>query len=120
MRYPACSRWTTGSLAIVAGALPAAPQNVRLRASASPKSSTVTWNAVQGATGYVVLMEWYTNSEVGPLPFVWAREVAASATSYTYNRQFTRTAVVAITGGTIPNGAKSFTPLDKVIDVFPS
>lgn len=75
---------------------------------------------MSGASGYVVLVEWLVNSEVGPLPFVWAREVAGgSSTSFTYNRKFTRAAVVAINGGTVVGGAKQFTPLDDVADVRP-
>jgi hypothetical protein len=66
-------------------------------------------------------MEWLVDSEVGPLPFVYAREVlGAQASSYTYARRFTRATVIANTGGDLSTGAKRFTALDQVIDIYPS
>lgn len=110
------SRWTTGSFSVTSGTLPATPQDVSVQSA--PRDSTVTWSPVEGATGYVVLVQWFTDSEVGPLPFVWAREV--EGTSFSYDREFTRAAVVAIGDGDIPSGAKAFTALGGVRDVSPS
>lgn len=84
----------------------------------------MTWTPVSGATGYVVLMEWMVyNSEVGaPLPVYVAREVfGGGSSSFTFSRKLTRVAVVAISGagGTIGGGAKQFTALNRVGDVYP-
>lgn len=74
----------------------------------------MTWSPVQGATGYVVMVEWFTSSEVGPVAFVWARELGADATSFNFNREFTRAAVLAE-----GDGPKAFTALSAVEDAFP-
>ena len=108
------SDWTSGSFDITGGSLPGNPQNVRL--SSSEDSSTVTWDSVQGASGYVAIVRWLSDSELGPdtIPFVWAREVGADATSFTYDRDFTSASVVAI------GDSVAFTPLDVAYDVTPS
>lgn len=73
----------------------------------------MTWSPVQNASGYVVLVEWLVDSEVGERPFVWARELGAGATSFTYNREFTKASVVAI------GEDLAFSALDEVYDVSP-
>jgi hypothetical protein len=93
------------------GNLPGVVENVQIMSA--QRDSTVTWSPVQGSSGYVVLVEWYVDSEVGPIPFVWARQVGAEATSFQYNREFTRVSVVAIGQGT------AFTALNVVADVSP-
>lgn len=102
------------------GGLPAAPQGIRIQAGTS--SSTVSWSPVSGATSYVVVLEYtYPNSEVGPIPQVISKEVTGgSSTSFVYSRKINKAAVIALTGGTISGGAKQFTPLDDISDVYPS
>jgi hypothetical protein len=114
------SRWTTGSFGISSGSLPDVVSNIRI--AAQEKTSTVTWTPVSGATSYVVIFEFKIyNSEVGaPLPVYDAREVTGgSSSSFTYSQKLTRVAVVAVSGGTVAGGAKQFTALSKVNDVFP-
>lgn len=108
------SNWTSDSFDITEGSLPGNPQNVQI--SSAEDSSTVSWDAVQGASGYVAIVRWLVDSELGPdsIPFVWAREVGADATSFTYDRDFTSASVVAI-GDNV-----AFTPLDVAYDVTPS
>lgn len=89
--------------------LPDTPQNVQIQAA--KRSSTVTWDPVEGAESYIAVVQWFTGSEVGPLPFVWAREV--STTSFTYNREFTKASVLAVVKDT------AFSPLNAVSDVTP-
>lgn len=108
------SDWTSGSFDITSGSLPGNPQNVRL--ASTEDSSTVSWDLVQGASGYIAIVRWLVDSELGPdsIPFVWAREVGADATYFTYDRDFTSASVIAI-GDNV-----AFTPLDDAYDVTPS
>lgn len=105
------SDWTTGSLPVIEGSLPTVPQGVEMQAA--PRSSTVSWSRVSDVEGYVVLVEWLVNSEVGPLPFVYARAVGAEETSYTYNREFIRASVIAV------GQDNAFSALGAAYDVTP-
>jgi len=115
LTYYLTSNWKSKSFTTTKVKLPSIVQNVSLEAAT--RRSTVTWSGVEGATGYIVVVEWYTKvyETGGQTPFIWAREVKADTTSFTYDRKFTRASVLAI-----GDDRKAFTPLDKAFDVKPS